>query len=149
MLRALRFAPLLTLVPVLVACTALTATPQPTPDVTAAAIWGLFEAINTKSADAALSFLADDPEIYQRDAYKKGHEKVVIWLREEIDDYRDHFEIIEMKTDGPRAAGLVRVTSAGSVSYFKASEYLFTFQALVRTGKIECLNIGQPVPGLC
>jgi len=145
----LKIAPLLPLVPVLVACTILTATPQPTPDVTAATIRRLFDAINTKNGDAALSFLADDPEIYQRDAYKKGHEKVVVWLREEIDGYRDHFEIIEIKTDGARATGLVRVTSTGSVSYFKASEYLFTFQALVQTGKIECLNIGQPVPGLC
>ncbi len=138
---------LLTLI--LATCSTPTATPQPTPDAPAAAIRGLFDAINAKDRDAALALFADNPEVYQRDSYKKGRERIIVWLREEIDGYRDHFEIIEMKTDGARATGLVRVTSAGSVSYFKASEYLFTFQAVVRGGKVECLNVGQPVAGLC
>lgn len=121
----------------------------PAEEPTATIIRGLFEAINAKDKDRALSFFADEPEVYQRDAYKKGNEKIVVWLREEIDGYRDHFSVVEMKAEGARATGLVRVTSVGSESYFTASEYLFTFQATVRGGKIECLNIGQPVAGLC
>jgi hypothetical protein len=94
-------------------------------------------------------FFPDDPEVYQRDAYYRGRDQVAIWLREDIDNYRDHFEIIEMKTDNGRVTGLFRVISAGSGGYYKASDYLYTFQAVVQGSKLQCLNVGHSVPGLC
>ncbi len=92
---------------------------------------------------------ADDGEVYQRDAYYQGRDRIAFWLRQDIEGYRDHFDILEIQSEGERVTGLVRVASAGSSSYYKASEYLYTLYATVRDGKIKCLNVGQYVPGLC
>ncbi len=123
--------------------------PTATPDSTAAIILGLIDAINAKNNDAALAYFADDPEVYRSDAYYRGREKVAAWLQETIDNYRDHFDIVENKSDGPKVMGLFRVISAGSENFYKASEYLYTFRALVQGGKIGCLDVGQSRPGLC
>lgn len=115
----------------------------------AAVIRGLAKAINEKDKDAAMVFFADAPEVYQRDVYYAGRDRVAVWLNEDVDNYRDHFEILEIKAEDGRVSGLVRVVSEGSGGYHKASDYMFTLEAVVQGTKLKCLNVGQSVAGLC
>jgi hypothetical protein len=103
----------------------------------------------TPTLDATMAFFVDDPEVYRRDYYWRGYAKVREWVREAIENYRDRIEIIEMKTDGAKVQGLVRVVSAGTERFYCKTDYLYTFQAIVQNGRLACLNIGQPVSGIC
>ena len=121
----------------------------PTPDATATTVRQFVDVFNAGNKDAALALFTGEPEVYRRNYYWRGQTKVAAWLREAIDNYRDRIEILEMKTEGAKARGLVRVVSAGTERFYLTTDYLYTFQAVVQNGKLACLNIGQPVSGIC
>jgi hypothetical protein len=129
----------------LVACAPAT----PTPDITASVVRDFVTAFNAGNKDATLALFTGEPEVYRRNFYWRGQAKVREWVREAIENYRDRIEIIEMKTEGAKAKGLVRVVSAGTERFYLKTDYLYTFQAIVQNGKLACLNIGQPVSGIC
>ncbi len=135
----------------LLACTLLYAcvpmpaiTAAPTPDP-AAIIQAFVHAMNDGNRSAALALLSGDAVVYQRDSLHEGSTQVEAWVQEEIDRYRDRFEILEIKTEGARATGLFKITTIGSGGIYQPNEYLYTFQSIIRQDKIRCLNIGHPV----
>lgn len=123
--------------------------PTATPDATATIVRQFVDAFNAGNKDAAMALFSNEPEVYRRNFYNRGRVQVSAWLREAIDNYRDHIEIIEMKTEGEKAKGLVRVVSAGTERFYLKTDYLYTFQAVAQNGKLTGLNIGQPVEGVC
>lgn len=134
---------------VLIASGLLAACATPTPESTATVLQKFVAAFNAKDQTAVMALFSDACEVYRRNYYYAGRPEIAAWLRESIENYRDHYELIEIKAQGNRATGLFRITSAGSERFYLPGDYFYTFQAEVIAGKLTCLNVGQLDPGIC